>query len=50
MNELNFYKDMLAEHKSNLEHLDYHTKESVENLYKDLIKLYEMLIEEREAE
>lgn len=46
MNALNFHKEVLAEHKSNLEHLDYHTKESVENLYKDLIKLYEMLIEE----
>ncbi len=35
MNSLNFHKEVLAEHKSNLEHLDFHTKESVENLYLD---------------
>ena len=48
MSALNFHKEVLVEHKSNSEHLDFHTKESVENLYKDLINLYEMLIEDLE--
>lgn len=43
---LEYYKEDLEEHNANEEHLEYHTKESVINLYKDLLMLANKLMKE----
>ena len=40
------YKENLEEHNANAEHLEYHAKESLINLYEDLLKLANALMEE----
>lgn len=42
------YKENLEERNASAEHLGYHTKESVINLYKDLLKLANQLMGEVE--
>lgn len=36
---LEYYRENLEEHNENKKHLEYHTKESVINLYKDVLRL-----------
>ena len=45
---LKFYKEMLEEHSNNEESLDFHTKESIINLYRHLLELSISLMEEYE--
>lgn len=47
---LEVYLERLVEHNANSEHLELHTKESVINLYKDLLALANELVGERESE
>lgn len=40
------YKEALSEHNSDSKNLEYHTKESVLNLYKNLLELANELLKE----
>ena len=40
------YKERLDEHNANAEHLEYHAKESLINLYRDLLELADDLLGE----
>ena len=43
---LEYYRENLEEHNENKKHLEYHTKESMINLYKDLLRLTNELMKE----
>ena len=43
---IEYYKENLEEHNVNAEYLEYHTKESLINLYEDLLRLANSLMEE----
>lgn len=43
---LEYYRENLEEHNENNKHLEYHTKESVINLYEDLLRLTNELMKE----
>lgn len=43
---LEYYRENLEEHNENKNHLEYHTKESMINLYKDLLRLANELMKE----
>lgn len=47
---LKYNAERLVEHNNNEQHLEHHTKESLINLYRDLLNLTNELMREREAE